>query len=493
MRHQPRGPAAGFTLIELLVVMVIIGILLSFILVAGIAGVRNAQSAATKALLTKLDAAIADRLDALLSQRPDVTAGHMTMAGVTGTYNGGLQRAQVIAQIDMLRAQMPDTFFVQVTPSAMTNPPTTGSAVYPLNFAANPNPYYTGLTPNPNAYFLPIGAPDLVNRVNVTGVYGASFSAQAGLMKGFGYGPLGYDGADNDGDGFIDDFYEGTLAQGTPGGAYAPDPALAKTIINNLAQHLPKTARSEALYAMLVEGTGPLGSYFSKDDFTAKEVQDTDGDGLPEFVDAWGEPLQFYRWPFYYDSYLQRGYLPYNGLPDNRDQNSLDPNQQLVAPLWFLPGGATSGTNNQPPSGPPPSPAFTFQNLFFSLVDPNSTNNTTANSGVLWDRSSTYGRRAYNSRPLILSSGPDKMLGVARLGVDYSQLGSVGDGSGAAVAVSATNLLLIENQAARGVGPARTGTFLEKVAPGSDTSVLLNDWASDDLSNQNISAPGGPG
>jgi len=483
MRHQPRGPAAGFTLIELLVVMVIIGILLSFILVAGIAGVRNAQSAATKGLITKLDAAIADRLDALLSQRPDVTAaGHQTMAGVTGTNNGGLQRAQVIAQIDMLRAQMPDTFYVQVATGSMTNPPTTGSAVYPLNFAANPFPTTgTGTA----AYILPIGA-----SAPGTGIYGASYSAQAGFMKGFGYGPLGYDGADNDGDGFIDDFYEGTLAQGTPGGAYAPDPALAKTIINNLAQHLPKTARSEALYAMLVEGTGPLGSYFSKDDFTAKEVQDTDGDGLPEFVDAWGEPLQFYRWPFYYDSYLQRGYLPYNGLTDNRDQNSLDPNQQLVAPLWFLPGGATSGTNNQPPSG---SNAYNFQSLFFSLVDPNSTNNTTANSGVLWDRSSIYGRRAYNSRPLILSSGPDKMLGVARLGVDYSQLGSVADGSGAAVAVSATNLLLIENQAARGVGPARTGTFLEKVAPGSDTSVLLNDWASDDLSNQNISAPGGPG
>ena len=29
-------------------------------------------------------------------------------------------------------------------------------------------------------------------------------------------------------------------------------------------------------------------------------LKDTDGDGLPEFVDAWGEPLRFYRWPIYY-------------------------------------------------------------------------------------------------------------------------------------------------------------------------------------------------
>ncbi len=51
------------------------------------------------------------------------------------------------------------------------------------------------------------------------------------------------------------------------------------------------------LYALLVEGRGPLGSVFSRDDFTDREVQDTDGDGLPEFVDAWGQPLQFFRWP----------------------------------------------------------------------------------------------------------------------------------------------------------------------------------------------------
>ena len=62
-------------------------------------------------------------------------------------------------------------------------------------------------------------------------------------------------------------------------------------------RHKHITARSEMLYALLVEGRGPLGSVFSRDDFTDREVQDTDGDGLPEFVDAWGQPLQFFRWP----------------------------------------------------------------------------------------------------------------------------------------------------------------------------------------------------
>jgi prepilin-type N-terminal cleavage/methylation domain-containing protein len=32
-------------------------------------------------------------------------------------------------------------------------------------------------------------------------------------------------------------------------------------------------------------------------DLKAIETADTDGDGVPEIVDAWGQPLRFYRWP----------------------------------------------------------------------------------------------------------------------------------------------------------------------------------------------------
>jgi|GEM_PF-393798 len=62
-------------------------------------------------------------------------------------------------------------------------------------------------------------------------------------------------------------------------------------------KHDRRTESSELLYFFLFH-SGNFGSAeISLDDFKASEVADTDGDGLPEFVDGWGQPLRFYRWP----------------------------------------------------------------------------------------------------------------------------------------------------------------------------------------------------
>jgi hypothetical protein len=206
-----------------------------------------------------------------------------------------------------------------------------------------------------------------------------------------------------------------------------------QAIAANLSAHKHKTARSEMLYALLVEGSGPLGSVFSRDDFTDKEVKDTDGDGLPEFVDAWGEPLQFYRWPLLYHSDLQRGQVitatseqvqtltePYNFVWEEREQDPLDPNQQLLAPVWWyfnLPSSLPAN-NNFPalgipvqPSGSLPFPtslgAQAFEFYFHRLSEPLQIPTTRS----AWDRSGGY-RRAFYSKFLIVSSGPDKQLGL---------------------------------------------------------------------------------
>ena len=57
-----------------------------------------------------------------------------------------------------------------------------------------------------------------------------------------------------------------------------------------------ETVGAELLYWFLTS-SGGLSQAVAADRFTESEVADTDDDGLLEFVDAWGNPLRFYRWP----------------------------------------------------------------------------------------------------------------------------------------------------------------------------------------------------
>ncbi|MCA9074133.1 MAG: prepilin-type N-terminal cleavage/methylation domain-containing protein [Planctomycetaceae bacterium] len=54
---------------------------------------------------------------------------------------------------------------------------------------------------------------------------------------------------------------------------------------------------SELLYLILTEGRVIGATPVDADAFNGNEVADTDGDGFLELVDAWGNPLRFYRWP----------------------------------------------------------------------------------------------------------------------------------------------------------------------------------------------------
>ena len=234
---------------------------------------------------------------------------------------------------------------------------TPGTSDYPLNFAANAftaDNRLAGKAQN----VLPIGrggtwVPSQTQFVFSPGegIYGASYTAAGAIYKNLGYLPTGYDGIDNDQDGEIDNWNEGVNSTNSA------------TVLATIQNHQHHTARAEMLYALLVEGMGPLGSYFNRDDFTDSQVQDTDNDGLPEFVDAWGQPLQFFRWPILYSTDVQKGQVinnwnystnpvstysnevfqtPYASAYEFREVDPLDPNNQLLSPMWWL---GTAGAN----------------------------------------------------------------------------------------------------------------------------------------------------
>jgi prepilin-type N-terminal cleavage/methylation domain-containing protein len=92
------------------------------------------------------------------------------------------------------------------------------------------------------------------------------------------------------------------------------------------------------IFYMWVTMTNPE----ARGQFAENEIGDTDGDGWPEFIDAWGNPIMFLRWA--------PGFLPANGAdtqvqtgdPD-KDHDPLDPyrvdsNAWRMVPLIYSAG-----------------------------------------------------------------------------------------------------------------------------------------------------------
>ncbi len=84
------------------------------------------------------------------------------------------------------------------------------------------------------------------------------------------------------------------IAEGNP---TPTDAAVLSRVTSNWAKHRDSTESAELLYFALTAATSYGVGAADNDRFTEREVADTDEDGLPEFIDAWGQPLRFYRWP----------------------------------------------------------------------------------------------------------------------------------------------------------------------------------------------------
>ena len=121
------------------------------------------------------------------------------------------------------------------------------------------------------------------------------------------------------------------------GNAAPTDADVTNRVISNWANHRPETESAALLhFALLASGSFGVGAV-DGDRFTINEVADTDGDGLPEFVDAWGNPLRFYRWPTrLIDITAPNPFLPVLSNPsDNTDTRTIVGQERELANLLF--------------------------------------------------------------------------------------------------------------------------------------------------------------
>ncbi len=255
----------GFTLVELLVAISIIGVLASMILVMARGVQVDAQVSKTRGTVSKISEVLTAKYEQLLTAPMSLTIPERALAPRTVIVNGTSQSmpgvttreaalVRLIAMRDLMRMMLPERH--------EDLPVLTDT---------------TGGSPS-STYFPP--SPILLRT----------------LVDGSTYGTLQI---------FPGNAVEAAqLTNAIPGDAYA----VAQAMISRFVTALPNRGVSpanvrwwtnnenaELLYA-IVESTVINGSS-AIEMFKSSEIGDTDADNCPEFIDAWGTPIGFIRWP----------------------------------------------------------------------------------------------------------------------------------------------------------------------------------------------------
>lgn len=178
-----------------------------------------------------------------------------------------------------------------------------------------------------------------------------------------------------------------------------PPPGVTTVPVN----HKMETESAALLYWILTSseifGVAPV----DESEFSSSEIRDTDGDGLMEFVDGWGRPLRFYRWP----DHLFRpgdGSSTPPGLYMSGGTMSLAlPDRTYVNQIWSgLPAMPTAAGEMDPLARDPDDPT----GQLWRFVSSQGTAIAATTVQNLYGTPSTY--NAF----LVISAGPDGVLGL---------------------------------------------------------------------------------
>lgn len=272
MNHQLRKSEKrlGFTLLELLMVVAIIGILMSLSVVVMLGFIDQAEEEATSATIQKLGRLVEQRSEAFdrafkgaVKQRT-VTAMQGLLVdpnqdgnradGIFGVYES---EVEILAKKALFRFQMPQRFEERLL---------FGDAA--VTVSGMPESIFLAVAgPNARQYLLNENAK--LATPNPAFVPSASQITDLATARWVG--------------GSVTITFGGPASPATKTFTFTGNQSVTESI--------------ELLYFTLTASGSYGATSVDVDRFTPAEIQDTDDDGLPEFIDAWGQPLRFYRWP----------------------------------------------------------------------------------------------------------------------------------------------------------------------------------------------------
>lgn len=232
----------GFTLIELLITITIIGIMGGMILFALYRAQETAKAHKTRAIITKLDAVIKDKWQTYQYRRVPVYLGPDQYDDSTGNVAG---------QYDPADTQLTDWY---------------GDGTYRSN----------GPDPRASAKIRLESIHDLM-RMELPDRYSDICAVFAGGVIDSSSGAAA------------------TFQTPTPSPAMVP-PSLRSTYQRKIGGNASVENQSAEMLYLIVQGT-LASDDDSRDVFKPDNIGDTDNDGMPEFVDGWGRPIKFIRWP----------------------------------------------------------------------------------------------------------------------------------------------------------------------------------------------------
>jgi prepilin-type N-terminal cleavage/methylation domain-containing protein len=326
IRKKDRG---GFTLVELLVAMAIIGFMAGMITYALLGAQTDARVAKTRSTIQKLNEVILQQWEEYRYRPVDMRK--TSFVSVNANYSTPLPRTQTYLRMlilrDAMRMEMPDRV--------------------------------SDLLYDPSQYVVPQNMPSAqLNSAGQPLSQAGSFLASRAYPHRFGviYSAL-YQAIVNSSDTSIASARANfplvsPLTFVASGGAPLPSPpnvppaALFTGGIAGLTEWERLIQSSELLYLMVA--TSNYGGAPALELFRPSDIGDPDEDGLLEFIDAWGKPIRWIRWPAGFPSDLNRYAISDAMDPQRTDWRFANSNfAEEEKPQTIVPLIISAGTDEQ--------------------------------------------------------------------------------------------------------------------------------------------------